>query len=219
MPEPTWCSTAEAARKLNLSERTVWRRIGAGGLQSRLTADGRREVLLTPDASSDTASEAVSALDHQAERNLQLAGAAVGQARELALHLQADLRAARRGARIAWSLAAALVIAAAVAAWWTTRTVTVKEARADLAEALLAETRARAQAEVLDLTGRLAEKAADQARLTERLDRTQDRLNQTLLDLAEARADQACLQADLAAERASRAPSTMPADEEADVGG
>jgi len=158
-----WFSVAEAAERLDVSERTVWRRVGKGAYRTRMTPDGRREVLLTP---PDGTSAVLSVVEDQAERGLQAAGAAVQRADRLAEHLAAEVRTARRSARLAWVLVAVLVLAGGLVGWHGVRTSTRTEARAETAEATadnLADRLADAQAdrdrlaaEVLTLTADLA---------------------------------------------------------------
>lgn len=75
---PTWLTMAEAAARLNLSTRTVARRIAAGQLRSQRTPDGRTLVAVEV---ADMAGEglAVAAVAAQAEGNRQ-AALALGEA-------------------------------------------------------------------------------------------------------------------------------------------
>lgn len=75
---PTWLTMAEAAARLNVSTRTVARRVAAGDLRTQRTADGR--VLVAVEV-ADMAGEgrAVAAVAAQAEGNRQ-AALALGEA-------------------------------------------------------------------------------------------------------------------------------------------
>ena len=57
----TWHSVAEAAQLTGASERTVWRRIKAGTIASRVTADGHRLVGVNPEDLTSTAADLTAA--------------------------------------------------------------------------------------------------------------------------------------------------------------
>ena len=73
-----WVSPRRAAELLGISERTVWRRVKADELQSRLDDDGHREIYVQgPVTASDNVSDMLSVVRDQAERQLQIAATTI----------------------------------------------------------------------------------------------------------------------------------------------
>jgi len=101
-----WLSMAEAAARLEISTRTLRRRIARGELQAREGEDGRREILLdTTPTALDTLQDTVSGLQGAA-------GAAVTAYRQAADEWRDMLSGSRRSARAAWAVVALLLAAA-----------------------------------------------------------------------------------------------------------
>lgn len=135
-----WLTVDEAATRLAVSTRTVWRRIGRGQYETRVGAGGRREVLVTPPATSaDVLRDSLAAVREQAEAHLAVAGGAVAVSRELADHLRGEVRGARRSARAAWGLVALLVLGAAAGGTWGMRAFGLAEAQAQVLVGRLAD--------------------------------------------------------------------------------
>lgn len=125
-----WLSVEEAAERLKVSVRTIWRRIQQGAIPTRTTDEGRRLVQIdTPLTEHDIHADTVSVLREQADKQLQVAGAALGQARELSEHLTGELKSAKRSARWAWALLLVLILAGSGGLWWATRAIMGLEGR------------------------------------------------------------------------------------------
>ena len=94
-----WLSVDQAATRLGVSTRTMYRHIKQRACQTRLTDDGKRQVLVddTPDS-----------LAKMSERQVQLAGASIGTAHELAEAYKAEAERWRRVGFVAWCCTAAL---------------------------------------------------------------------------------------------------------------
>ena len=154
-----WLSMAGAAATLNISTKTLSRRLKAGRFESRRSEDGRVEVLVDV---PDTGPHLTDALAQQGERQLQLAGGAITAWQDLAETTRRDLRQARRTGAVGWTVAAALVLATCGLTWYGTR----EHGRAELAEQgrQQAEEAAReARLAVLELSGAL-DSARDETR-------------------------------------------------------
>jgi len=181
----TWLTIKAAAERLKVSERTVWRRLRAGELETRKTPDGVREVAIeSPLTPADNLSDALSVVEQQGERQIQVAGAAVGQARELSKHLTDELHRTRRTARVAWSIAAVLTIGVGVGLWASARLLGALE---------LEQARAASQATTIEQTvDRLAatsERAQALGSQVDALSVERDRLRDAREALVEQRAD------------------------------
>jgi hypothetical protein len=118
-----WLPYVEAASRLQMSTRTLQRRIANGRYQTRRrTDDGRVEVLVsdvTPPPSDGQVSADLS------DRQIQLAGGAVAAWRQLAdtselriTEVRGDLKRSRRWAGLAWAVVVVLAGGLAVGGWW-----------------------------------------------------------------------------------------------------
>jgi len=199
-----WISPAQAAERLRISERTVWRRMKTGELQSQQTPGGKRQVLieaaLTP---SDSWHDALTVVQGQADRQIQLAGAAIGQARELADHLKGEVRRTRRWGAAGWALVALLTVAGGGASWWASRALTMEGARADRLTDKLTDTADRLDSErgtVEALRGTLSQAQGDAQQL-------HADLTTALTDLAGAAAEARILAGELERARATTRPA------------
>lgn len=111
---PTWLTMAEAAAKLNLSTRTIARRIASGTMRTQRTPDGRVLVAVTP-SSMPVEAQAVAALQTTAEGS-----------RQAALALSDALPSLQRAYEAAQQAAGQAVVAAEArasaaernASWW-----------------------------------------------------------------------------------------------------
>lgn len=225
--EREWISLAEAADRLDLNKRAVKRWIRSGRLQSRASADGRmvvsrqdveslREELfaaavtaepetISPSPSFDESprrrskgQDPIRALQQQADRSIQIAGAAFHEARQLAaayreeLHTarkehREELRRARRAGRTAWTLATAALLAAAGGAWFVGR---------QFGDRRVHEIRAS------HLRERLEAARAENEQLQKQLQTLRDASEKTASELRQARLTQADAVGQLAAFRA-----------------
>ncbi len=183
----TWLSREAAAAALGVSIRQLQRRIASGRLESRLTADGRREVLV--DAPEDDAGVTGDT------RALVLAGSHRQLAERIADHAEVETRRARRIGAVAWSVVAIMLVAIIVGVTYGTRLHAQNEAlttrlgavtrRAGDIEGHLSATRRRLEDATVDLrvaearNADLATKAAQAAIQAEQL--------RTALATAEAR--------------------------------
>ncbi len=202
-----WIGVADAAKKLGVSERTIWRRISRGAYETRESGDGRREILadVAPTA-SDVFSDAVSILETQGSNQMSAASAAVGQAREALKDsreqietIRGDLREARRWGRCGWGLTFLLLVAGGAGVWFAgrelaTADVTLRHERQQAGQ--LAERAGRltvdldgAKAELADVSGELAGVTVERDTAV----RTRDKLSE---DLQEAQAEAVRLRAE-----------------------
>jgi excisionase family DNA binding protein len=111
---PTWLTTAEAAARLNVSTRTVARRIAAGELSTQRTPDGR--VLVAVDARSMPAeAQALTAVQATAEGSRQ---AALALADALPAMQRAYEAAALAASRAVEQADARVSAAERNASWW-----------------------------------------------------------------------------------------------------
>lgn len=95
----TWMTMEQAAAVLDVSTRTVQRRVAGGDLEARTTDDGRREVLIddTPsDGRRPVAPDVGDMVVEQHDRALALAERVTGVGQVTADHLAEQARAARR---------------------------------------------------------------------------------------------------------------------------
>ena len=123
-----WVSPKRAAATIGVSERTVWRRIRDGEIESRLTGDGKREIRVESTTTpSDNIAESLSVLRENSAREIQVAGAAIDATRKLADVHQAELVRARRVGLVAWLFVAVLVVVVAGGGWYAVRSMTLTE--------------------------------------------------------------------------------------------
>lgn len=190
-----WLTLADAASRLHVSVRTIERRIQRGELIVRRTPVGREVALDIPETTTDAVSDIVSDIAEQGQRQIQLAGASIGMAQQLASKAEHELRRSRRIGSLAWSLVAVLIMTIGVGVWWTTRTVTLSQARAE-----------RLNERSLDLAGRLQAVAAELAD-------TRRGLADANTRMAVMEAERSRLQQDLAntLDAARQGPTTRPA--------
>jgi hypothetical protein len=114
-----WMPVAEAAARLGVSERTIWRRIKSDSIQSR--SEGGRTLV----AYEDPAGETVRQLSHVAAAQLSMRkldadtfGEAVGALGEFRNAFEREMARKRTALRVVGSLAAVLLIALAAGAYW-----------------------------------------------------------------------------------------------------
>lgn len=176
-----WMSMADAASELQISTRTLQRRIQAGELQTKTDA-GRRLVAVdvadNRDNVADTMADNVADMADTAAITMQTAQ---GQAAALTVmadrvssmatarldELHQDVQAARRSARAGWTLAAAGFAVAALVGLWSVRAVgdaNARQAAADAARTILADQAETERARVSELQNRLADVADRTAR-------------------------------------------------------
>lgn len=111
---PTWLTMAEAAARLNVSTRTIARRIAGGTMRTQRTPDGR--VLVAVDAQSmPVEAQAVVALQATAEGSRQAALALADALPSLQRAYEAAQQAAGRAVVAAEARASA---AERTASWW-----------------------------------------------------------------------------------------------------
>lgn len=111
---PTWLTMAEAAARLNISTRTVARRIAAGDLRTQRTADGR--VLVAVEVRDQTVeAQAIAAVQATAEGSRQAALALADALPALQRAYEAAAQAAGQAVAAAEARASA---AQQAASWW-----------------------------------------------------------------------------------------------------
>jgi hypothetical protein len=144
MPEQ-WMSVAEAAATMKVHPRTVERRIASGKIESRRSADGQVQILVTvPDAVEPMSSQALDTVKELADRQVDIAAgsasALVHIAQEQAMRAENQLVLARQDAgryrkeaQMALGLVAAMLVFVMVAVGWCTHSITSARAEARLA--------------------------------------------------------------------------------------
>ncbi len=195
----TWLSVKEAAVRLEASERTVWRRIKEGRLESRETPEGRRQVCVeVPLAPADTIRDALTVVRDVAEQNEQAAGGMLTLARERAEFAEGIALTAKRSSRWAWGAVAAMVVISGIITgiigWRLSSTTTTVEHLTDanattesqLSDAIDANKAADDRLEAV--TAQLVGVKADYDTLAGTAARTRDELSDARKDLADARA-------------------------------
>lgn len=228
-----WMTIQEAAAALGVTARTIEGRIKAGGLDSRLRPDGRREVLVTTrPTEAEAAPEGAPAGVLQADRQVEIARATLVMAKKLAEAHEADLKRARRTALLAWLAVVALAVAVGAALWWGTRQAGWHELErqkvSNLSDRLTdAETRLKKEeGRAAKLTTELETVRAELRALQQKKDQLQTDLAasrgqlfeskaavQALTgDLKIATAKAALLSAELERARATTRPTTQPAE-------
>ena len=171
-----WVSPGRAAELIGISERTVWRRVKNGELDSRLSDQGHREIRIeSPVTPSDNVSDSLSVIRDQSEREIRVAGTTIEATRRLAeVHLQ-ELHRARRVGLVAWLTTAALVAAIAAGGIFALRTL-------DTTERALDVERAQAVDQAERLTDAKERLTASEAALTAERDKT-NTLQERIQDL------------------------------------
>lgn len=111
-----WTSIADAAEWLGVEQQDIVKQADDAKLPSRTLDDGTREVQIDIAGPKGQANftQALEVIDQTTKRELQAAGVAIGQARNLAGHMENSLRIARIGNYVAWGLLVALLIGAAI---------------------------------------------------------------------------------------------------------
>lgn len=180
----TWMSREQAATVIGVSIRQLQRQVKQGVVQSRMTSEGRRQVLV--ELPNDDDVEQVTSEGHDDTRSfsddraLVLAGSHRQLAERLVDQTEAELRRARRIGAAGWSLTGALVIAGMVGIGWGTAHVTRSGVTIEALNADLAESRERVgdtERQLGDTRKQLAEAMMDvteaQTRLKEQGNTTQ----------------------------------------------
>ena len=184
-----WVSPKRAAELVGISERTVWRRVKNGELESRLSHQGHREILIiSPVTASDNVSDSLSVIRDQSEREIRVAGTTIEATRRLAdVHLQ-ELHRARRVGLVAWLTTAALVVSIGAGGYFALRTLDTTE-RALYVERINATNQADRLADVTDrLTASEVDLKAERDKTSTLQDRIQD-LQGDIVTAERARAD------------------------------
>jgi len=191
-----WTTVAEAAKRLNVSTRTVERRINAGDLESRLTPSGRREVLTdTEPTPADNWHDSLSVVTGHAQQSLSIAATTIDATRQLADAHAVELRRARRIGLAAWLTVAALALAILAGGGWTVRHLTATEADLTATTSDLTAERTRAEkltTDLADTTGQLEAAHADRRKADAKAEDLQariDELQAALLAAERARAE------------------------------
>lgn len=109
MPQ-TWMKLSDAASSLNVSTRTVERRIKRGELQTRLTNDGREVLVEKPDTVADITSDALSVIERAGEQQNELAQRIAAAYEHPLRRAEADATQSRRSARRAWIVTAGVSV-------------------------------------------------------------------------------------------------------------
>ncbi|MBN1942437.1 MAG: hypothetical protein JW849_03995 [Phycisphaerae bacterium] len=149
-------------------------------------------------SSANSSRDPLEALEHQAERSIQVAGAAFHEAKELAIAYREELQTARRehreeldrarrNGRFGWTLAAAAILVVLVGAWFLGR---------QIGDQKLSEIR------VSNLTERMGETAGENQKLQARIDALKSESAGVASELRTARLGQADAVGQLAAYRA-----------------
>lgn len=205
MPEQ-WMTVAEAAASMKVHPRTVERRIASGKIESRRSADGQVQMLVTlPDVVEPMSSQALDTVKELADRQVDIAAgsasALVHVAQEQTMRAENQLILARQDAgryrkemQMAMGLVAAMLIFVMVAVGWCTHTITA--ARAD---ARLASDRATQAAEL----ARTSSNERDSAR---------DKFDNAIIARAKAEGELIAYKTELATvvEQTRQRPATQP---------
>jgi len=184
-----WVSPRRAAEIIGVSERTIWRRVKTSELESRLTDQGAREILVgSPVTPSDNVSDSLSVIRDQAEREIQIAATTIDATRRLAnVHLQ-ELNRARRVGLAAWLITATLVVSIAAGGYFALRTLDTTERALD-AERIHATDQAERLTDTTDrLTASEVDLKAERDKTSTLQDRIQD-LQGDIVTAERARAD------------------------------
>lgn len=183
--EPTmsqqWVPPDKAAELIGVSERAVWKRVEAGEMDSRTTADGRREILIgdRPTAVDDIAT-ALADLREQSDDGTYVTAVATETKQRLGHAHSLELHRAQRLGLAGWLGVWCLLIAGAIAARYVSEALTerdsviaadmtrIKELRSDLSGARADAERIRSELVVeLSAVRRELADARTQARLAE----------------------------------------------------
>jgi len=132
-----WVSVAEAASRLNVTARTIERRIKRGDVQVRRTDDGRQVLVDLPDQTTDVLSDSLTVITDHDQHQLELASR-IGDAYEVPIRraheeverVRQEMKIVRRGASLAWLTAVGIAAVAMSLGWWALK----QQGRAALAE-------------------------------------------------------------------------------------
>lgn len=138
--EPVWLPTAAAAAALNISPRTLARRVAANQLPTKIDPAGRKLVGVPAEAVNgshqqpwpDNGSQADNGSQWQPDADktaLALAGGAVRGWQTAANEVKADLARSRRLSRLMGAIVTVLVVSGGVGIWWATKTTTQAQAQ------------------------------------------------------------------------------------------
>jgi hypothetical protein len=201
-----WLSVEAAALRMGISSRSIARRIQSGQLESRVDANGRRNVLVclpAPNVSQPVAAAVKETAAEQSTTENPSQGISSSQARELAqqaltvvirsheetvLAARSEMFAARRSSRRAWAAVAILLIGASVTVGIVTHNLTA-------AAGLVREAEEREQHAQTQITGLTAER-----------DQLRDQMVQAKIREAQAQGQLSAMTA------SAKAPTTMPAN-------
>lgn len=113
-----WLTITDAASELGVSTRTIERRAKAGDLETRLSDQGRREVLIDPTPTrADMVADSLSVVQETSDRQLQIASTAVQLAQQQTEDHRRELRRSRWVGFTGWAAVGVLVIAGAFGLW------------------------------------------------------------------------------------------------------
>ena len=198
--EAVWLPTAAAAAALNISPRTLARRVAANQLPTKADPAGRKLVGVPAEAVNgshqqpwpDNGSQADNDSQRQSDADktaLALAGGAVRGWQTAANEVKADLARSRRVSRLMGAIVAVFVMSGGVGIWWATKTITQAQGRHDAAVGQLEASALRVRELVDqvqrerrlgdDLAGQLRTQSAQLAVKSAQLDRAR-------MDLSEA---------------------------------
>ena len=168
-----WVTLQDAAAELGVSTRTVERRARAGDLESRLSDQGRREVLIqsTP-TRADMVADSLSVVKESSERQLAVASTAIQLSQQQGEAHKQELKRSRRIGAAGWSVASVLVIAGAFALWTIARqtgAIELQQARAGDLETRLTDAKADADdaEQLAEAERQRADTLSDQLHLAE----------------------------------------------------
>ena len=214
-----WLTMPEAAVALEISTRTLQRRISKSWYPTRCQTDGRREVLA--DTPGDTDGQVADTLVQARDRQLQLAGGTIAAWQKLADTADTQTLRSRRVAAGALSIVTVLASALLVGTWWSTKTITGIQTALDAEKqqrvalgVQLHNLRADAQAQASTLRQQLADRGAEADRLASdaaRIAIERDRLRDELVGARQA-LDVANAVLDAQKQRLAAADQTSSAD-------
>ena len=207
-----WISPRRAAEIIGISERTVWRRVKNGELDSRLSDQGHREIRIeSPVTPSDNVSDSLSVIRDQSEREIRVAGTTIEATRHLAeVHLQ-ELHRARRVGLVAWLTTAALVATIAAGGIFALRTLDTTERALDVERAQAANQAERlsdTKERLTDTTDRLTASETNLQAERAKIDTLQERIQDLQGDIVTAERERANAAAALA-ERKQQRPAWL----------
>lgn len=178
-----WVPPDKAAELIGVSERAVWKRVRAGKMESRTTADGRREVRVgdLPTAVDDIAA-ALAELREQSEGGIYVTAVAAETKQRLGHAHSLELHRAQRLGLAGWLGVWCLLIAGAIGARYVSEALTERDS-------MIAADMAR----IKELRSGLTDAEADAERVRSKL---AVELSAVRRDLADARARAAKATAD-----------------------